>query len=434
MSERKFIGFCIDSLLEAGAEKAQCFLTEIERHELNVEIGELSLLRTMRSANIRLEAIRGGKRGVVSVGSMVPGDVRSGAKAAVAASGSSSPDSAWDIAAKQAPGIFTNGVTEPDREKMLSSVQALLTETAKSYPKIRIRNASLEFTKKTEQVLNSNAVSLASVYGAYKLFVNFAAHDKKNPSSINFFSVGMPDLSRPLIKCGLLDELFRRAEQQIITTPVKGKFTGDIVVMPHCLDYFLDFVCGAALTSRMLIPGTSVYRDMIGKRITSKSLTLRSLPLSPEISTGYYFTRDGYRATDSVIIEKGILRSFLLDSYGARKTGLARAANDGGCLVADPGKQKYESLIKKVKKGLLISRFSGAAPNEAGNFSGVAKNSFYIEDGKILFPVSETMVSGNIPKMLENINGLSSERINLGNSVLPWISFSGVQISGKQSR
>lgn len=179
MSDPKLIRFCLDSLLEAGAEKAQCFITEIEKHELNVEIGELSLLRTTRSANIRLEAICGGKRGVVSVGSTVPVDVRSGAKAAVAASCSSSPDSAWDIAATQAPGSFTNGVTEPDREKMFSRVQALLSVTAKNYPKIRIRNASLEFTRKTEQVLNSNAVSLSSEYGAYKLFVNFAAHDKK---------------------------------------------------------------------------------------------------------------------------------------------------------------------------------------------------------------------------------------------------------------
>lgn len=422
---------CMEALQRAGAEKAQCSFTETERHELNAELGELSLLRTVRSANIRMEAIKAGKRGVVSTGCVVQDDIERGARAAVAAAESAFPDSAWDIAGAQPTGQLSNGTTDPQREKMCSRVLEFLAAAKEIYPKIRIRNAALEFVKKTEKVLNTNAVNMSAVSGAYKFSVNFAAHDKKKTSSVNFFSVGLTDLSRPLIDCGLLGELFRSAEQQIHTTPVKGKFCGDIVVMPHCLDYFLDFAFRTAISAKMIIPGTSVYIGKIGERIADENLTVRSLPLSKELSAGYFFTQDGYKAEDSVLVERGVLKTYLLDSYGARKTGLSRSVNDGGCLVVDSGTRKYSELIRKVKKGLLIGRFSGGAPNEAGDFSGVAKNSFYIENGKILFPVSETMVSGNIPKMIMNINGVSSERVNLGNSIFPWVSFAGVDIAGK---
>ncbi|PKM97763.1 MAG: peptidase [Elusimicrobia bacterium HGW-Elusimicrobia-3] len=426
-----FPEFCLRELLGAGAKKAQCYFTDIEKHELNVEIGELSLLRTMCSSSVRLEVVNNGRRGVVSVSGTVPGDIAAGAKAAVAASKAALPDKSWDIAARQPAQRFSNGLILPDKEKMCSRVLEFLKETRKQYPKIRIRDAALEFTKKSERVLNSDGVDMVSVYGAYKLSVNFAAQDNGKSSSINYFSVGLPDLSRPLMQCGSLGVLFQHAERHTHPSPLKGKFSGDIVVMPHCLDYFVEFVCGQALSSKMIIPGTSVYRNKCGKKIACENLTLRSVPLSHEMSDGYYFTQDGYKVANTVIVEKGMLKSFLLDSYGARKSGLTRAANDGGCLTIDPGSERLVDLIRKVKKGLLIPRFSGAAPSEAGDFSGVAKNSFYIENGKIRYPISETMVSGNIPDMLKRINGISSERVNLGRSEFPWISFSGAVVSGK---
>jgi len=67
-------------------------------------------------------------------------------------------------------------------------------------------------------------------------------------------------------------------------------------------------------------------------------------------------------------------------------------------------------------------------PND---FSGVAKNSYYIENGKIRYPLSETMLSGNIAEMLRNIKGVSKERINFGDAIFPWIQFRGLVISGK---
>ena len=90
-----------------------------------------------------------------------------------------------------------------------------------------------------------------------------------------------------------------------------------------------------------------------------------------------------------------------------------------------------EPAGERLLEGLLVARFSGGRPNENGDFSGIAKNSYYIENGKILYPVSETMISGNIPQMFLNITGISRERTDFGAQVLPWIAFKDISISGK---
>ena len=85
----------------------------------------------------------------------------------------------------------------------------------------------------------------------------------------------------------------------------------------------------------------------------------------------------------------------------------------------------------RVKKGVLLSRFSGGMPSSNGDFSRVAKNSYYIEEGEIRHPLSETMIAGNLVDLLMQLQDISTERINFGSSIIPWLRFSGVTVSGK---
>ena len=142
-------------------------------------------------------------------------------------------------------------------------------------------------------------------------------------------------------------------------------------------------------------------------------------------------TDDGFFAEDFDVIEKGVLRSFLLSLYAANKTGLPRAKNSSGALIVAPGDTPLQTLIGSVERGLLVGRFSGGEPSANGDFSGVAKNSFLIENGKIAGAVSETMISGNLAALLQNLRGLSVQTVEDGATSLPWAAFDGVTISGK---
>jgi len=72
---------------------------------------------------------------------------------------------------------------------------------------------------------------------------------------------------------------------------------------------------------------------------------------------------EGYEARNATVVERGVLRTYLLDQYGARKTGLSRSVTAGGAVVVEPGTTPLDSLIKDIRAGILITRFSGGRPN-----------------------------------------------------------------------
>jgi PmbA protein len=209
-----------------------------------------------------------------------------------------------------------------------------------------------------------------------------------------------------------------------------GKFVGDIVVTPHCLPTFVDGLTGY-LSTGALLKKQSPYQDKLGQQIASTSFSLRCRPLHAGFSQKGFITGDGFASEDTDIVEKGVLKTFVLDQYGANKLGHQRMKSDNAYHIVDSGNANLDGMIGSVKKGLLLCRFSGGMPASNGDVSGVAKNSYYIEDGKIQYPVSEVMVSGNIPQMLMSIQSISRESLNFGTSELPWVQFSGLTISGK---
>ena len=131
-------------------------------------------------------------------------------------------------------------------------------------------------------------------------------------------------------------------------------------------------------------------------------------------------------------INSGILSSFALSLYGSRKTGKKRALNSGiGNIEVAAGNTPLAEMIRGVDRGIVINRFSGGRPGPSGDISGVAKNSFLIENGAVTGALKETMVSFNIVDALANITAISQERCKNGFTVLPWCCFDGLTISGK---
>jgi PmbA protein len=128
-------------------------------------------------------------------------------------------------------------------------------------------------------------------------------------------------------------------------------------------------------------------------------------------------------------VKNGVWQSFILGLYGSKKTGLPRSVNSGYYWEVEAGNTELDEMVKSTQKGILMCRFSGGSPAQNGDFSGVAKNSYYIEDGKIQFPISETMVAGNIAELLLNIVDISEERIHFGSSLMPWVKVAKLDIS-----
>lgn len=424
------IEYARNAILKAGAEKAECTLIKKEKHELNVVSGEISLFRTTFDTNLNLNGISENKEGSSTINKLDESAIAAAAEQVLDLARSSKADRANDIAEFQVAKEFNSGPEKADLDKMYFRLTEFMEYAKKTYPNTIIEEINFDFSKNTSFYVNSNGVDFKTEKGIYTFVVMFTSKEGQKTSSFNYAVYQSKDLEKCFKDCGSIDRLLGQSTEQMETFAIPEKFVGNVIFTPDCLDNVIANIMDY-IEDYSMIKGSSVYKDKLGEVIANSRFSLHSKPLSDELAGNYFVTDDGYEAQNSTIIDEGVLKTFQLSLYGSNKTGKAKAVNSGGCFIIDPGDTKFEEMIKNTEKGLLLCRFSGGNPSDNGDFSGVAKNSYYIENGVIKYPVSETMISGNLVEMLQNMVEISAERINNGYQVYPWIKFDGVTVSGK---
>ena len=431
MTDNKITSYCLEALLKAGAQKSQCALTRNRKFEMNVEAGEISLLRTTLEVVISLGAIKDNRKGSITINKIDIPTIDEAIASVIELSETSEQDVDFDIAAMQVPKEYISGNDEPDLDRMYVLMKNFVKVVKVEYPSINIIESALTFNHYIKYFTNSNGVNFKESKGLYNFSIMFASKSGQKSSSFNSTGCAMKNLDRELLDTGTVRNLLAQSVEQLNTKALMGSFVGDVVITPDCISDFIDYYVGTFLGDRALISGTSLLKDKLDKVVANFKLTLSASPISPSISSGYFVTQDGFEAKNVTLIKRGVLKSFMLSLYGSRKTKFERAENSGGAYIIEKGDRSLSDIILGIKKGIIISRFSGGSPSASGDFSGVAKNSYYIEDGQIKYPIAETMASGNLLDIFMNIKEISEERIDFGSAILPWICSSGVTISGK---
>lgn len=418
-------------LTSNGILKYDFKVIEKEKRELNAENGEFSLLRTLFDNNVVITAYKDGKHGVVSGNDLSDSGIEALALSAIASAESAIEDPAHDIAPKQEKEVFKRGVTEPDFGLFFDRVKELICDIKAEYPKVQIMNIIGDYTNVHSLYANSNGTDFEDTYGYYSVFLEISGHDGEKNSNLDYCGFQTLDLSKRLIDQATVRYHLDNAQKQLDQVSVTGKFEGTVIFTPECFSDFLGAAMKNFLGDSALLEGTSIWKDSIGKQVASESLTVTIKSSDSRIVCGQTHTADGFRTEDLPIIEKGILKNFLISLYTSNKTGKPVSKNSSGDVVVEGGSSSFEEMVKGIEKGIVIGGFSGGAPSSNGDFSGVAKNSYYIENGAIKGAVSEIMVNGNIASMLNNITAISSELVIDGGMVMPYVCVSGIVVSGK---
>ena len=406
-------------------------LTAKETRELSAENGEFSLLRTLFDNNAVVSAYKAGKNGVVRGNDFSDAGIDALVQSAVLSAESAIKDNAHDISPEQEPAKFRHGVLTPDFDRFFAKIKELLEDVRREYPKIQIMNVIGEYIKEHSLFRNSNGVDFEDTMGAYAFMLEFAGHEGDRTTSIDYCNVVTKSLDERFIDMGNVRYHLDNAQKQLEQIPLTGKFTGSIILTPELFAEFLMMVQGNYLSDAVLIDGTSLWKKKLGKKVADEKLTFTLKSHDRRIAAGERITGDGFRTEDVPVIEKGILKNFTIGLYAAKKTKRQVTKNSSRDYVINAGKTPLEDMIKSVKKGLIVGGFSGGQPGANGEFSGVAKNSFYVEDGKIKGAVSEIMINGNLADALMNIRALSSEVLADGGMVAPYALIDGIVVSGK---
>ncbi|HEY8040015.1 MAG TPA: metallopeptidase TldD-related protein [Polyangiaceae bacterium] len=157
-----------------------------------------------------------------------------------------------------------------------------------------------------------------------------------------------------------------------------------------------------------------------GTRVASDLVTVVDDPLMPRAPGSRPFDGEGLASRENVVVERGILRTYLCDSYSARKLGrasTASAARGGGAgvgpstsnFILRPGSDSNEAIVKATGRGLYVTEMMGFGFNAVtGDFSRGASG-FWIENGELAYPVSEVTISLNVDQLWQSIDAIGSD-------------------------
>ncbi len=420
----------LKELKALGAHSASAQAQTGRKSEFTIEGGRFTLLRTTLDNSLSLQAIKDHRRGSVSGNSFEQGAVLSAARDCVASAEAAQPDPAWEIAG-EGRGHFRDGVPEPDMERLFDRTRELMDSVHREYPRIILEQVITAHASREGVYLNSFGVEYGFISGQYEITLMFSGHEGDKSSSFNFSGLVTDNLDKPFLEQGSIRQNLSDAERQIHTEPTQGKFEGTVIFTPDCLGSMLSELLDNYAADGVLLDGTSQWKDKLGEQVADRRISLSMKPLDPRVVCGERYTAEGFLSEDYDVISEGVLKQFMLSNYAANKTGKKRAPNGAGSMVMAPGDTPLAGIIAGTKRGLLVSRYSGGAAGTNGEFSGVAKNSFLIKNGKIGPAVSETMISGNLAGMLSRVAGISRETVEDGMTSLPWLAVEGITISGK---
>ena len=431
MELKKAADFLDGILREQKIEKYGFFLNQSEKQELNLENGGFKLLRTVFNNTTSVSVFLGSKTGSAGGNAMTEEGLRKVVEEAKAAAESASEDPCHDIAPKQEKELFRRGIDEPDMEKFIERIREFLDTAAKEYPEVRIMSGIGSYDRWHWLSRNTTGTEFEGIGGQYHFSVEICASDGETTTGLDYTGVSMKTLDQPLIELGDFRLHLENIRKSIHPETLEGKFEGTLILTPGCAADFIFMTLSNYICDGVVINGTSQWLDKVGEQVADEKLTITLDPYDERVVAGECGTASGFRSEKVTLIEKGVLKTHWLSLYGANKTGRPVVKNTGSDLVVTPGDKTLEELIASVDKGLIIGYYSGGQPGTNGEFSGVAKNSFLIEKGKIKGAVTETMVNGNLGEAFRNIRGISREVLCNGGSVVPYIAVDGIVISGK---
>lgn len=186
------------------------------------------------------------------------------------------------------------------------------------------------------------------------------------------------------------------------------------------------------------ISGGALYRKAsfllgsLGERLFPEFVNIVERPHLPGAMGSASFDSEGVATREHGIVESGVLTSYLLDSYSARRLGMETTGNAGGLhnWVFAGGTRPAEALPGEIGEGFLVTELMGYGVNlVTGDYSRGASG-FWVENGEITYPVSEVTIAANLRDMFRGIAGVGDDVDARGNIICGSILIDGMTVAG----
>lgn len=432
----------IKKALELGASEAEAYLVKGKSFYVSFESNDIKLAKSQISDGIGIRVFKNKGLGFSAVNTLSKEKVLEAVSNAVRLAGLTPSDPA-NILPKPSTDITpVKDIFDP-RAETLSMSEVLdyasqLLKTALNYDERILIDSGVFAGSYGENVLvNSNGAKLIEKDSSFDYGIMGMAQDKGEVSCFQYEF----DTTRKVSEINVLNVAITFAEKVLKSLGAKKgeSFKGTIILEPDVFGELIGVILGA-VSANSVQKKMSRWVGQLNQKVVSDQITIEDNGLLAGGAASSAFDREGVARKPITIINKGVLATYLYNTYCANKENhLSTGHAAGGTrsipsisatnILVSPGEKSSADLIKEIKKGLYVTRLS-AQPNPiSGDFSGVVKGGFLIEDGVLKRPVIETMISGNIFVLLNQISGLSSERKKLSSFLLPFCRIEDVSIT-----
>lgn len=431
-----------------GATAAECVIREGDEFSTLVRLGQVETLKESGSKSIGVRVFNG-KRAASTHSSDFS---RAGLDRMLS--------SALELAKITSEDPYA-GIPEPDQLGSISGDLDLYSPDVYSLPgqeriayARRAEKAALDFDSR---IKNSEGGSFDAATG-HKIFANshgFVGEYRRSYCSVAAVPIAQDDngamqrdywfsVSRNLAKLESPEEVGKIAARRTL------RRMGARRVKTQNVPVIFDPLVATSILSHIFegVNGDSVYRGAsflagkLGQKIAAANVTV----IDDGTMVGGFgtspFDGEGIPTRRTVVIENGVLKSYLLNTYTAKKLKLETTGNASrglagtpgigpGNYFLQPGARTPQQLIGDVKEGLYVTEFLGMGVNlVTGDYSRGASG-LWISGGELTYPVEEITVAGNLKEMFMNISEVANDLEFRGSVASPTIRIDGLTVGGE---
>jgi PmbA protein len=440
---RDLVRYAVKQAETLGADDAEGFAATISESEVFLENNDAKQAKSQQMGSIGLRVIVDGSLGFYSVNRLTKDAIRDAAVMSIKVA-RASPADKYNSFPRKSKIKHLRGIYDKESETF-GALQAAKTavdmlDAAKSRDaRITVDSGSFSSARIAHYLSNSNGIERSERLSSFSWSIMGMAIDSGQVSSFDFqtgctHSVRKIDVRKTAVDFAdtVLDSLRPRKIES---------FRGEMLLTPSAVNELVEDVVSHSVNSDAVQKKTSAFAGKIGKSVASENLTVEDDATNIDGLGASSFDREGVPHQRNLLIDKGVLVRFLYNTYTAKKDGVRTTGNAGGSSSSPPsvsttnfiiraGNSSLDKMVSEMKKGIIVSRFSGNVNPINGDFSGVVKGGKLVERGSIVHAVKEVMVAGNVFSALKNLDGISKERRVILASILPYLRFSNISYTG----
>ena len=188
----------------------------------------------------------------------------------------------------------------------------------------------------------------------------------------------------------------------------------------------------SAISASSIARGTSFLKDKINEEIFKSSINIFDKPNIVKGLGSRYFDSEGVKTDELKLVDQGVLKHYLVDTYNGKKLKLKSNGRSGGTsnLFFEKGNISYKDLLRLNQRTLYITETIGHGSNLVTGDYSVGATGFMVENGVFKYPVSEITIAGNFKDIFKNITLADDLEFKYSTNA-PTMLIEGMVVAGK---